>query len=68
MAHNHTQSALAAYEYFALWDDERAIIRTRGWIASTWLFMVNRYLMVFVAIIQFVPYKTLVSRIATARG
>lgn len=55
--------ALAFYEYVLTWRDEQALVWQRKWTASTWLFMVNRYLLLFIAIRNIIPYTQEVSTI-----
>lgn len=50
--------ALAAYEYILTLRDEQMLIWHRKWTASTWLFLANRYLMMFQVIQSLTPYTS----------
>ena len=52
--------AVAVYEYLLTIEHEYALWR-RKWTVSTWLFLINRYLMILVAVVQFAPYRQHVS-------
>ena len=51
--------ALVAYEYLITLNDEAYMIFTR-WRATTWLFLLNRYMVLFFAIVATAPSTVLV--------
>lgn len=55
-------AALVAYEYMITIRQEVETMWMRKWTAATWLFLVNRYLMITYTVIQGIPtYTSLVS-------
>ena len=59
--------AVAVYEYLLTIKHEYALWR-RKWTVSTWLFLMNRYLMIIVAVVQFAPYRQHVSVFILPKG
>lgn len=55
--------ALACYEYILTWEYEQSLVWRRKWTASTWLFVIDRYLMLSTAIISAAPYTRQVSNV-----
>ncbi|THG97990.1 hypothetical protein EW026_g4108 [Hermanssonia centrifuga] len=47
--------ALAAYEYAITIRQEVTMVWLRKWTISTWLFLVNRYLMIILVILGLLP-------------
>ena len=52
--HSHLP-ALVCYEYFITVNDEIDILWRRKWTFATWLFILNRYLLLATVIIQASP-------------
>ena len=49
--------ALTVYEYFITLEDEFALIWQRRWSGSTLLFAATRYLLLFITLIDILPYS-----------
>ncbi|KAJ3558742.1 hypothetical protein NM688_g742 [Phlebia brevispora] len=49
--------ALTAYEYMITLQHEYAFLWRRKWTIATWLFLVNRYMLLAVILAQVVPYS-----------
>ena len=46
------RSALVAYEHLLTVEDEYTLVLSRKWTATTWIFLVNRYVLIFGAIMD----------------
>lgn len=57
----HQSSALAAYEYVITFQQEVSMLWRRRWSAVTWLFVLNRYLLMIVTVCTVVPTSAQVS-------
>ncbi|THG95253.1 hypothetical protein EW026_g6366 [Hermanssonia centrifuga] len=51
-------TALVAYEYIITLEQERTMIWHRKWTLATWLFMINRYLLIGFIILSVAPYTS----------
>lgn len=49
-------SVLIFYEYALTIEDERILVWQQNWTATTVLFLLNRFVMMFMAISQLLPY------------
>ncbi|THG95252.1 hypothetical protein EW026_g6367 [Hermanssonia centrifuga] len=54
----YSMTALVAYEHIITLEQERTMIWHRKWTLATWLFMINRYLLIGKTIWDVVPYTS----------
>ena len=52
---------MVAYEYLFTLKDEHTVVLRKKWTATTWIFLINRYVMVFGAITELLPSTPTVS-------
>ena len=50
--------ALATYDYLLTIKDEKSLVWRRGWTGTTWLFLINRLLMIGNAMYDALPLFT----------
>ncbi|KAJ3553519.1 hypothetical protein NM688_g3566 [Phlebia brevispora] len=59
--------ALASYEFIALYKHEYEFLWRRKWTSATWLFLINRYVMLGSSIQKVAPYGPRVPEYTTAK-
>ena len=57
----HIRTALLAYDYILTIQDEWSLLCRRKWTGSTWIFIVNRIVILAFLLIQIAPFNAQVS-------